>query len=256
MSKYQGYFIDLDGTIYQGTTPIPAAKRFIQRLEAAGVDYLYLTNNSTKTPEMVADFLTQQHGIPTTTAQVYTSAMATADYVATLPDVQRVLVVGEVGLRNAITAKGFEIVDTKPADAVVIGMDRQLTYDKLREATFAIQAGAKFIATNIDTNLPTELGMQPGAGALVAALQTAVQQEPVVIGKPYTLIMDGALQVTGHTKDEVVMVGDNYNTDILAGLNSDIATLLVYTGVSTPDQVHAAKLQPTHEINNFDEWEI
>lgn len=256
MAKYTGYFIDLDGTIYQGTTQFPAGKRFIERLQASGTDYLFVTNNSTKTPAMVAQNLTENHGIITSPAQVYTSAMATADYLATLPAIKRVLVIGEDGLRSAVAQKGFEIVTTAPADAVVMGIDRQFTYDQLVQATFAIQAGAKFIATNVDTNLPTELGLQPGAGSLVAALQTATQTEPIVIGKPFTLIMDGALALTGHTKDEVIMVGDNYNTDILAGINAGIDTLLTYTGVSKPADVHAKMAQPSYEVTNLDEWEI
>lgn len=256
MAKYKGYFIDLDGTIYQGTKQFPAGKRFIERLQASGTDYLFVTNNSTKTPEMVAQNLTENHGITTTSAQVYTSAMATADYLATLPEIKRVLVIGENGLRTAVAQKGFEIVTNEPADAVVMGIDRQFTYDRLVQATFAIQHGAKFIATNVDTNLPTEAGLQPGAGSLIAALQTATQTEPVVIGKPFAVIMDGALALTGHTKDEVIMVGDNYNTDILAGINAGIDTLLTYTGVSKSAEVHAKTVQPSYEVATLDDWEI
>ena len=117
---YAGYFIDLDGTIYQGTKQFPAGKRFIERLAASDSQYLFVTNNSTKTPAEVAENLTKNHDIPTTADQVYTSAMATADYLATLPNVKRVLMIGEIGLRTALEAKGFELVSESPADDVAI----------------------------------------------------------------------------------------------------------------------------------------
>jgi 4-nitrophenyl phosphatase len=258
MSKYAAYFIDLDGTIYQGTRSFASGKNFIERLEATGTDYLYLTNNATKTPKMVAEFLTNQHGIPTKVEQVYTSAMATADYVASLADVHTVFVLGETGLQEAIAAKGFEVVTKGDADVAVIGLNRELHYDDLMNATLAIQHGAKFVATNVDTNLPNEKGFIPGAGAIVAAVKTATQQEPVIIGKPYLPIMEGALARTGYDKSEVVMVGDNYNTDIKAGLNFGIDTLLVYSGVSKQVEVHALPEDqlPTHEVNSLDDWEI
>ena len=163
---------------------------------------------------------------------------------------------GEIGLRTALEAKGFELVSEAPADAVAIGLDREINYEKLVQATLAIQNGAAFVATNVDTNLPNERGMLPGAGTLVAALRTAVQKDPVVVGKPETIIMNGALELTGLTADQVVMVGDNYNTDIRAGLNAGIDTLLVYTGVSTKEQVAQEAQQPTHEVDSLDDWDI
>lgn len=141
-----------------------------------------------------------------------------------------------------------------PADAVVVGLDRDINYAKLAEATLAIQAGAAFIATNGDTNLPNERGLLPGAGTIVAAVKTATQTESIIVGKPETIIMQEALKRTGLTADQVVMVGDNYQTDILAGINSGMDTLLVYSGVSTPEQVAQKDVQPTHVVNALDEW--
>lgn len=259
MSKhYDGYFIDLDGTIYQGTTQFPSGKRFIERLKQTDADYLFVTNNSTKTPDDVARNLTENHDIPTTPDRIYTSAMAIADYLTDLPDVKRILVIGEIGLQEALLAKGFELVDEAPADAVAIGLDRHITYEKLAQATLAIQQGAHFIATNIDTNLPSERGMLPGAGALIAALQTATHKTPIIVGKPETLIMQGALTRTKLTADQVIMVGDYYQTDIKAGLNAGIDTLLVYSGVSTKAEVQAKPVaeRPTYEIDSLDDWQF
>lgn len=255
MAQYKTYLIDLDGTIYQGKQRYPAGKRFIERLRANHLNYLFVTNNSTKTPEEVADNLTRNHDIPTTADQVYTSAMATADHLATLVAQQaRVLVIGESGLKSALQAAAFILVDQAPADVVVVGLDRSFNYDQLAQATLAIQAGALFVATNTDTNLPTEHGMMPGAGALVAAVQTATQVTPSVIAKPQAPIMTGALERTHTAKQDAIMVGDNYHTDILAGINHGIDTLLVYSGVSTPEQIAKVSPKPTHEVDSLDDW--
>jgi 4-nitrophenyl phosphatase len=252
--SFDQYFIDLDGTIYQGTKQFPSGRRFIERLRAANKQVLFVTNNSTKSPAAVADNLSQNHGIPTDISEVYTSAMATADYLRSIEVGKRLLVVGETGLKESLSGAGFNLVDQAPADAVVVALDRELSYEKLMQATFAIQQGAKFIATNVDTNLPTEQGMQPGAGAVVSFVQTATQTEPIVIGKPSTTIIDLALKRVGATVDKTIMVGDNYHTDIEAGLNAGMDTLLVYSGVATRDYVAQQKRQPTFEVDSLDDW--
>ena len=257
MTRYQTYFIDLDGTIYQGKKQYPSGKRFIERLRASHTPYLFVTNNSTKTPEEVAQNLSQNHGILTTPDQIYTSAMATADHLQTLvPAHAKILVIGETGLKTALQAANFTLVNDKNADVVVVGLDRTFNYDKLTQATLAIQAGATFIATNSDNNLPTEQGMLPGAGTLVMALQTATQTTPTIIAKPQAPIMVGALQRMAVAKADVLMVGDNYQTDILAGINNGIDTLLVYSGVSTPEQIAHMPKKPTHEVASLDDWMI
>lgn len=253
---YDGYLIDLDGTIYKGTKKMPSGQRFVQRLMDKQVKYLFVTNNSTKTPEAVAQNLTQNHQIPTTADQVYTSGMALADYLAKFDDVHRVLMIGEEGLKTALLDKGFELVSQAPADALAIGLDRDVTYEKILQGTLAIQQGAKFVATNPDTNLPTERGMVPGAGSVVAFLATAVEPAPVVIGKPENIIMNGALEKLSLTHDQALMVGDNYNTDIKAGFHADVDTLLVYSGVSKKAVVAKETKQPTYEVDSLDDWTI
>jgi 4-nitrophenyl phosphatase len=257
MTRYKTYFIDLDGTIYQGKTKYPSGRRFIERLRDAKIPYLFVTNNSTKNPIDVAKNLTINHDIPTSPDQVYTSAMATADYLSLhMPLSTKIYVIGEIGLVEALTNAGFTIVTDASASAVVVGLDHHVTYQKLAIATEAIQSGAKFIATNVDTNLPTEHGLMPGAGAIIAAVQTATQTNPLVIAQPESPIMTGALQRMSVKKADVIMVGDNYNTDILAGINNNIDTLLVYSGVSTPDQIKQVQKKPTHEVLSLDDWTI
>ena len=256
MKDYQGYFIDLDGTTYKGTKRIPAAARFIKRLQAAGKTVLFVTNNSTRTPAFVANNLRENHAIDVTADNVYTTALATADYLDKVAgDRRRVYVVGESGLRTALEQRHFQLTDQHP-DYVVVGLDSQVTYAKSETAVLLMRAGATFIGTNADSNLPNERGMVPGAGSLIKLVEYATQQKPVMIGKPEATIMKMALQKTGLGRDQVVMVGDNYNTDIRAAINTGMDSLLVYTGLSTPDQVAKMAVQPTHTVKSLDEWKI
>lgn len=256
MKDYQGYFIDLDGTTYKGKKRIPAAARFIKRLQDADKTVLFVTNNSTRTPEFVANNLRENHQINVTADNVYTTALATADYLDKVAgERRRVYVVGESGLRKALEQRHFQLTDQQP-DYVVVGLDSQVTYAKLETAVLLIRAGATFIGTNADSNLPNERGMVPGAGSLIKLVEYATQQQPIMIGKPEATIMKMALEKADLTRDQVVMVGDNYNTDIRAAINTGMDSLLVYTGLSTPEQVAKMAVQPTHTVKSLDEWTI
>lgn len=256
MKKYAGYMIDLDGTIYRGKEKIPAAKRFIERLQEHDIPFLFVTNNSTQAPIKVVENLANNFDIHVKEENVYTSALATADYIADLnKDKRSVYVIGEVGLKQAILDKGFRFEETNP-DYVVVGLDYDVTYHKFELATLAIKRGAKFIGTNADTNLPNERGLVPGAGSVIALVECSTQQKATYIGKPETIIMEKALERLGLPKDEVVMVGDNYMTDIKAGINFGIDTMLVYTGVSTRELVRKQEIAPTIELGALDEWKV
>lgn len=256
MKKYAGYMIDLDGTIYRGKEKIPAAKRFIERLQEHDIPFLFVTNNSTQAPIKVVENLANNFDIHVKEENVYTSALATADYIADLnKDKRSVYVIGEVGLKQAILDKGFHFEETNP-DYVVVGLDYDVTYHKFELATLAIKRGAKFIGTNADTNLPNERGLVPGAGSVIALVECSTQQKATYIGKPETIIMEKALERLGLPKDEVVMVGDNYMTDIKAGINFGIDTMLVYTGVSTRELVRKQEIAPTIELGSLDEWKV
>ena len=256
MKKYAGYMIDLDGTIYRGKEKIPAAKRFIERLQEHDIPFLFVTNNSTQAPIKVVENLANNFDIHVKEENVYTSALATADYIADLnKDKRSVYVIGAVGLKQAILDKGFHFEETNP-DYVVVGLDYDVTYHKFELATLAIKRGAKFIGTNADTNLPNERGLVPGAGSVIALVECSTQQKATYIGKPETIIMEKALERLGLPKDEVVMVGDNYMTDIKAGINFGIDTMLVYTGVSTRELVRKQEIAPTIELGSLDEWKV
>ncbi|HER0309922.1 TPA: TIGR01457 family HAD-type hydrolase [Streptococcus pyogenes] len=252
---YKGYLIDLDGTIYQGKNRIPAGERFIKRLQERGIPYLLVTNNTTRTPEMVQSMLANQFHIETSIETIYTATMATVDYMNDMNRGKTAYVIGETGLKSAIAAAGYVEELENPA-YVVVGLDSQVTYEMLAIATLAIQKGALFIGTNPDLSIPTERGLMPGAGALNALLEAATRVKPVFIGKPNAIIMNKSLEVLGIQRSEAVMVGDNYLTDIMAGIQNDIATILVTTGFTRPEEVPTLPIQPDHVLSSLDEWRL
>lgn len=251
--KYKGYLIDLDGTIYKGKSRIPAGERFIARLQERGIPYLLVTNNTTRTPEMVQNMLASQFNVKTPLETIYTATMATVDYMNDMKRGKTAYVIGEKGLKDAIAQAGYQEDIEHPA-YVVVGLDTDLTYEKLAIATLAIQKGSMFIGTNPDLNIPTERGLMPGAGSLINLLQSATRVEPVIIGKPKAIIMNKSLDVLGVARHEAVIVGDNYLTDIMAGIKNDIATLLVTTGFTKPEEVPNLPVQPDHVLASLDEW--
>ncbi|MBY4764449.1 TIGR01457 family HAD-type hydrolase [Streptococcus uberis] len=252
---YKGYLIDLDGTIYKGRERIPAGERFIQRLQEQEIPYLLVTNNTTRTPQMVQDMLAQQFNIQTPLETIYTATMATVDYMKDMDRGQTVYVIGETGLKSAISEAGY-IEDKENPAYVVVGLDSQVTYDMLATATLAIAKGALFIGTNPDLNIPTERGLMPGAGSLVALLEAATRVKPVFIGKPNAIIMNKALDILQVERSEAIMVGDNYLTDIMAGIQNDIASLLVTTGFTKAEEVPNLPIQPDYVVASLDEWDI
>lgn len=252
---YKGYLIDLDGTIYKGRERIAAGERFIQRLQEQEIPYLLVTNNTTRTPQMVQDMLAQQFNIQTPLETIYTATMATVDYMKDMNRGQTAYVIGETGLKSAISEAGY-IEDKENPAYVVVGLDSQVTYDMLATATLAIAKGALFIGTNPDLNIPTERGLMPGAGSLVALLEAATRVKPVFIGKPNAIIMNKALDILQVKRSEAIMVGDNYLTDIMAGIQNDIASLLVTTGFTKAEEVPNLPIQPDYVVASLDEWDI
>ncbi|TWT16617.1 TIGR01457 family HAD-type hydrolase [Streptococcus sp. sy010] len=253
--NYKGYLIDLDGTIYTGNQVIEAGRDFIYRLQEKQLPHLFLTNNTTRTPKQVQELLDKTFAIDTDLGQIYTATLATVDYMDDLNLAKTVYVIGEDGLKSAIFEAGYQEDKDNPA-YVVVGLDRQVTYDKLALATLAIQKGARFIGTNPDLNIPTEQGLLPGGGSLLALLEAATGVVPTVIGKPNAIIMEKALQRLGTPKEETVMVGDNYLTDIRAGLDNGFPTLLVTTGFTKLEEVPNLPQAPSHVVASLSEWSI
>ncbi|MGT2926234.1 TIGR01457 family HAD-type hydrolase [Streptococcus cuniculipharyngis] len=250
---YRGYLIDLDGTIYKGDEIIEAGRQFVYDLQARELPYLFVTNNTTRTPEMIQQMLAEKFAIQTPLSSIYTAVLATVDYMNDLGLEKTAYVIGEVGLQSAIWQAGYREDLEQPA-YVVVGLNWQLTYDQLALATLAIQKGAVFIGTNPDLNIPTERGLLPGAGSILALLEAATRVKPTIIGKPEGIIMEKALAWLGTKKEESIMVGDNYLTDIKAGLDYGLATLLVTTGFTKAEEVAQLPVQPSHVLSSLAEW--
>ncbi|HDR4903059.1 TPA: TIGR01457 family HAD-type hydrolase [Bacillus cereus] len=249
---YKGYLIDLDGTMYRGEEQIEEASDFVKALRERGIPYLFVTNNSTRKPEQVAEKLVR-FDIPAKAEQVFTTSMATANFIYERKQDATVYMIGEEGLHDALVEKGFELVDENP-DFVVVGLDRDITYEKLAKACLAVRNGATFISTNGDIAIPTERGLLPGNGSLTSVVAVSTGVDPIFIGKPESIIMEQALKVLGIEKNEALMVGDNYDTDILAGINAGMHTLLVHTGVTTVEKLTEYEVQPTQVVHNLTEW--
>lgn len=252
MKNYKAYLIDLDGTMYRGEESIEEAIHFVKALESKGIPYLFVTNNSARTPEQVADKLVN-FGIPATAGHVFTTSMATAIYLDKWKKGASVHVIGEEGLHHALTEKGFTFTEENP-DAVIMGIDREINYEKLAIACIAVRNGAKFISTNGDIAIPTERGLLPGNGSLTAIVSVSTTVKPTFIGKPEVIMMEQAIEILGVSMDEAIMVGDNYDTDILAGINAGMDTLLVHTGVTQKEHLGNYDVQPTYTVHSLDEW--
>ena len=250
---YKGYLIDLDGTIYKGKDRIPEGEAFVHDLQKRRIPYLFVTNNTTRTPESVQEMLAKQFDIDTPVSTIYTATLATIDYMNDLGLEKSVYVIGEAGLKEAIQVAGY-LEDKENPAYVVVGLDWQVDYEKLATATLAIQKGAHFIGTNPDLNIPTERGLLPGAGSFITLLEAATRVKPVYIGKPNSIIMEKAVERLGLAREDLLMVGDNYLTDIRAGIDNGIPTLLVTTGFTKAEEVPNLPIAPTHVLSSLAEW--
>ncbi len=250
--KFSGLILDMDGVLYRGNQPLPGAHVFFPALRAAGLSFILLTNNATLTAQDFANKLARM-GVTVPPEAILTSAGATAAYLEeNYPQGGGVYVLGEAGLVSILTSKsGFRLDGWQP-DFVVAGLDLHFTYDALQRACSAIRRGARFIATNADATLPVEGGeLWPGAGSIVAAIQTCSGVEPVVIGKPNTYMADMALHKLDLPASEVLCVGDRLETDILMGARADIPTALVLTGVSSREDVKKTGIEPDYVFDDL-----
>lgn len=252
MKQYKAYLIDLDGTMYKGNEKIDGAAQFIEYLNKHQIPHLFVTNNSTKEPTEVAEKL-KAMGVDATADEVVTSALATAEYIADEQPGASIYMLGGSGLEKALTQHHLKIKDEEYVDYVVIGLDEAVTYEKLATATLGVRNGAKFISTNKDVSIPKERGFLPGNGAITSVVSVSTGVEPIFIGKPEPIIMNKALEILGLDRSEVAMIGDLYDTDILSGINVDVDTIHVQTGVSTLDDVNQKAIPPTYSFKDLNE---
>jgi 4-nitrophenyl phosphatase len=252
LAGIRGYILDMDGVLYRGNTLIPEVKAFLCALDSAGIPYTMATNNSTNS-QLDYVMKLERLGVSVPEESIFTSAVATATYLrSTYPDGTRVYVVGMKALRHAIFEDGYFFPAEANADVVVSGADFELVYGSLRTACLAIRAGADYVATNADTTFPSEAGLIPGSGAIVAALVAATDVEPTIVGKPSPVMVESCLTAMGIEASQAVMLGDRLDTDILAGQRANTRTVMVLTGVHTPADVRRTGIEPDLVIDTLE----
>ncbi len=244
LSQIRGVVLDMDGVLWRDDVPLPGLVGFFELLRANNIGFTLATNNSYKTPAAYLAKLEKMGVIGVDESLIITSATATADYMRQhYPAGTKVYIVGGNGLNEALSSAGYLIVE-EGAGVVVAGIDPQLTYEKLKRATFQIRAGADFIGTNPDKTLPTPEGLTPGAGSVLAAIATATDRQPIVIGKPDTPMLETALRILGTAPENTLMVGDRLDTDILGGQRVGMKTAFVLSGVSTREDITLTGIVP------------
>ncbi len=239
--------VDVDGVLWHGGEPMPGLKSFFDFLRKQHIDFILATNNSSRTPEQYVAKLAR-FGVEVSPERVLTSALVAAAYLADVaPSGSRVYVIGGDGIRQALEEQNFVLTD-KEAAYVVVGWDKQLTWDKLETAALLIHHGARFIGTNPDVNYPTEQGPVPGNGAQLAALEVTTGVAPVVVGKPEPQMYEEALRRMGTCPTSgattTAMLGDRMGTDIIGAARIGLTTVLVLSGISTEADVAASPIKP------------
>jgi HAD superfamily hydrolase (TIGR01450 family) len=244
MRDYRAFILDLDGVIYRGDWLLPSAREFITWADETGRKLIFLSNNSFATPEEVTAKLARL-GAPAPEGRVLTAGAAAARQIAARRPGGSVYVLGVASVERMVEAEGLHAVwreemDGPAPDAVLVGLDFNVSYDRLRRGLRAILAGADFVAVNRDPTLPVEGGFDPGTGSLVAALEYSSGRTAEIVGKPEPGVMLEALRAMGAAASETLVVGDGLELDIVAGHAAAMDAALVLTGMSTRAQAEAA----------------
>jgi NagD protein len=238
----KAFICDMDGVIYHGRKVLPGAKPFIRWLQAQGKQFLFLTNNSEHTQKYQSEKLAAM-GIAVEPKHFMTSAIATATFLQSQQPGAKVFVIGESGLLEAIGQAGLVLTDQRP-DYVVLGETRDYTYDKLEMAIRCVLGGAKLIGTNPDVTGPGEGGIVPACRALIAPIELATGRQAYFIGKPNPLIMRHSLRMLNCKREDAVIIGDRMDTDIIAGIESEIQTVLVLSGITKKEDIERFAYRP------------
>lgn len=238
----KSYLIDMDGVLVSGRKLIPGADQFIESLKSKGVKFLILTNNSIYTQVDLAHRL-QVIGIDVEADNIYTSAVATAYFMKSQKETGNAFVIGEAGLNVAVHNAGYILTPDNP-DYVVLGETFDYNFRQVTKAVQLIMAGASFLATNPDPTGPSESGIVPACGAMASLIEKASGRSPFFCGKPNPFMMRSALNHLGVHSEDTIMVGDRMDTDIVAGLQSGMETILVLSGVTTQKMLEEFPYRP------------
>ncbi len=246
LTDKKGYICDMDGVIYHGDRLVDGAKEFVDWLKQQGKKFLFLTNSSAKSPVELKQKLSRM-GIEVGKDDFYTSALATASFLAGQNPNTGVYAIGESGLINALYDAGFHTDNIDPT-YVIVGESRTYNYEQVELAVRLVLKGARLIGTNSDLTGPTEKGIAPACRALIAPIELATGRKAYFIGKPNPLIMRHAIKKIGCRREETLIIGDRMDTDIIAGIESEIETALVLSGITSKEDLPLFPYQPDHVL--------
>lgn len=251
LRKKNAFICDMDGVIYHGNKLLPGARNFIKWLQSENKHFVFLTNSSERSRLELRQKLARL-GLNVDESHYYTSALATAMFLSGQKPKGSAYVIGDTGLTNALYDVGFSMNDENP-DYVVIGETRTYSYEKIEKAVDLVLKGAKLIGTNPDVSGPVEKSIVPATGALVAPIERATGIKAYFIGKPNPLMMRHALKNLGCRREETAIVGDRMDTDILAGIEAEIETVLVLSGVTTVEDLQKFAYRPHYILADVGE---
>jgi NagD protein len=248
LEEKKGFICDMDGVIYHGNRLLPGAKEFVDWLKREKKDFLFLTNNSSKTRKELQIKLSNL-GINVEEEHFYTSALATASFLKKQCPGGSAYVIGDTGLTNAMYNVGFSMNNVDP-DYVVLGETRTYNYEMMEKATQLVLAGAKLIGCNFDTTGPVEGGIAPATRALISPIEMATGKQAYFVGKPNPLMMRHGLNTLGVENKDAAIIGDRMDTDIVAGIESSIDTILVLSGVTSKESMKEFSYRPKYILNS------
>jgi NagD protein len=248
------FLMDMDGVLVHEDRLIPGADRFVKALQEAGLPFLVLTNNSIYTPRDLSARLARS-GLEVPPEAIWTSALATAQFLDSQRPGGTAFVVGEAGLTTALHQIDYTLSERDP-DYVVLGETRSYSLEAITRAIRLIEGGARFVATNPDPTGPSPAGTQPATGAVAALISRATGVEPYFVGKPNPLMMRSALRAIDAHSETTVMIGDRMDTDIVAGLEAGMETVLVLSGISSRADAERFAYRPSRIVGSVAELEI
>jgi len=243
IQQKQAFICDMDGVIYHGNKLLEGVKDFIAWLHRHHKRYLFLTNSSERSPLELHQKMSRL-GLDIGKEHFYTSALATASFLASQQPNGTAYVIGEAGLINALYEVGYSMNDVNP-DYVVVGESRNYNLETVTHAVNLVKRGAKLIGTNPDLTGPIEAGIMPATGALISPISLATRRDPYFVGKPNPLMMRHALKRLGAKREDTAIIGDRMDTDVISGIESEIDTVLVLSGVTSREAVNRFPYAPT-----------
>ena len=245
------WLTDMDGVLVHENSPLPGAAELLRQWDDAGTPFLVLTNNSSYTPRDLSARL-RASGLNVPEDRIWTSALATADFLRSQAPGGTAFVIGEVGLTTALHEAGFIMTETNP-DYVVVGETRNYSFEAITKAIRLLLNGARFISTNPDATGPSADGPLPATGAIAALISKATGMEPYVVGKPNPMMFRSAMNKIGAHSENTAMIGDRMDTDIVAGIEAGLHTILVMTGISDPAEVSRYPFRPDEILSGVHE---